>query len=348
MKICIVGSVGDNSVTCSGQILRTRVLKEYLEKEYGKENVIVVNTNDYKRNALKITISLFFSLVRCKVYIVMLSRNGRRVIYPIMHLYKRVFKKHVFNNVIGGGYAESIADNPKLIKYTKSFDVNWVQSQSMLDNLNKIDVHNVEVLPNSKPQRISEMISDRSANASNRFIFCTFSRVMKDKGIEDAIKAVELANATRGKNDIFLWIYGSVESNYQEQFEQVINISSKNIEYKGYVSPEETTDVLEKCYALLFPTVWSGEGFPGTVLDGFAAGLPVFATDWNCNAEVISNGLTGGIYDVSDKDALKNYILWAVENENEIDKMRRNCVVEAERYTPENVMPIIFSKINQC
>jgi glycosyltransferase involved in cell wall biosynthesis len=45
---------------------------------------------------------------------------------------------------------------------------------------------------------------------------------------------------------------------------------------------------------MLFPTYWQGEGFPGAIIDAFVSGVPVIASDWNMNREIIiheKNGL---------------------------------------------------------
>lgn len=57
----------------------------------------------------------------------------------------------------------------------------------------------------------------------------------------------------------------------------------------------QSTEVLKNYDALLFPTYYEGEGFAGTIIDAFAAGLPVIASDWKYNSEIIKQGITGVI-----------------------------------------------------
>ncbi|MFR3494185.1 MAG: glycosyltransferase [Blautia sp.] len=56
--------------------------------------------------------------------------------------------------------------------------------------------------------------------------------------------------------------------------------SPQYIRYKGMVPFNQSTEVLKNYDALLFPTYYEGEGFAGTIIDAFAAGLPVIASDW--------------------------------------------------------------------
>ena len=89
----------------------------------------------------------------------------------------------------------------------------------------------------------------------------------------------------------------------------------------------------------MFPTYWEGEGFPGTFIDCFASGLPIIATDWNYNAEIIKNNLTGYIYKRdSDNYNLIKEIKLSLENVEQINKMRKNCLKEYKKYNPQNVI----------
>ena len=118
------------------------------------------------------------------------------------------------------------------------------------------------------------------------------------------------------------------------------------IHYGGILPFDKASQVLNQYYMLLFPTTFYGEGFPGTIIDAYASGLPVIASDWRFNPELIEKDYTGLIYDHEEPDALIRCIIYAVNNPNKIDSMRKNCIHEAQKYTPDNVMPIIFNKID--
>ena len=70
----------------------------------------------------------------------------------------------------------------------------------------------------------------------------------------------------------------------------------KNISYKGTIKQEESCIILKKYFALLFPTYYKGECFAGTIIDAFTAGIPVFASDWHDNKNIIKDNITGRIY----------------------------------------------------
>ena len=344
-KVAIVGSVGYVEETSSGQVIRTRILRQALVEHYGEKGVYMINTSSYTRHAIPIVLRTIASLFVADTYIVILSGNGRKVFFPILRFFKKVFGKRVLNNVIGGDYAESVRKYPKYIKYSNSFDVNWVQMPSMKREVENEGIRNVEVLPNSKPLVIVKP-EDLAQNSAKPYRFCTFSRVSKAKGTELAIEAIERINRQAGETVAELTIFGKPDEDYAEEFKQVMARSTDAIRYGGVIAFDQASKVLSDYYMLLFPTTFYGEGFPGTILDAYASGLPVLASDWKFNPELIESGKTGELYDHNDHEAFYALVKAAVEDPEAVDAMRIHCVEEAEKYTPANVMPIIFDKID--
>lgn len=116
---------------------------------------------------------------------------------------------------------------------------------------------------------------------------CTFSRVLKEKGIEDAIEAVTYINE-QNKREIFsLDIYGQIDDAYKGDFMMMQRNFPEYINYGGIIRFDRSTEVLRNYYALIFPTYYEGEGFAGTLIDAMAAGVPVIASDWKYNTEIV-------------------------------------------------------------
>lgn len=345
-KVALIGSIGYGESTSSGQVIRTRILLNALEEHYGKEKVYLINTSDYRHHAMKIVFRTIVSLFECKTYIVILSGNGRKVFFPVLILYKNLFGKRVLNNIIGGDYAESVRKYPRYIKYSNAFDVNWVQMPSMKKEVEDEGIINVEVLPNSKPLKIV-MKEELRSGSEKPFRFCTFSRVSKEKGIETAIRAIEQINQETGERIVELTIYGKPDDDYKERFDSVLASVTDAIHYGGVISFDKTSEVLQDYFMLLFPTTFYGEGFPGTILDAYASALPVIASDWKFNPELIKEGETGYIYDHTNFDQFVECLKKSIANPKAVDSMRENCVLEAKKYVPETVMPIVFSRIEE-
>lgn len=340
-KIGLIGSVCLDRKSSSGQAIRTTILYNALVSRYGDNRIVLVNTHNRKSSKLSTLLDSIKCIFRCKDIIVMVSSNGRKFYYPILYYASKLLKKRVFNNVIGGNFAEFVENNPKGKKYISAFKVNWIQMQGQVNELIDLGVKNVELLQNTKEQKA--LSEDELEDYSDEiFKFCTFSRISIPKGIEIAIKAIEGINKDAGRVVATLDIYGIPDDDYKERFERVMKQTTEVISYGGYVDFNRTIDVLKNYYALLFPTTFFGEGFPGTVWDALAAGIPTIATNWRYNSEVIHDGKTGLIYDYDHPELLKEKILFSINNRNLINEMKRNCIEDACNYAPDKVFPVVF------
>ena len=97
-------------------------------------------------------------------------------------------------------------------------------------------------------------------------------------------------------------------------------------------------DKLAKFDVMLFPTYWQGEGFPGVVIDAYIASLPIMATDWNLNRDVIEDGVTGWIIPPHDVNALAEKMKYAIDHPDEIRQMAQNCRKQAAKYDSRVVL----------
>lgn len=112
---------------------------------------------------------------------------------------------------------------------------------------------------------------------------------MEEKGIGDAIIAKRHVNELLGKKVFLLDIYGPIVKEYEETFSRLNEMFPEHINYCGVVSSGMPADVFKQYFLLLFPTYYQGEGFAGTILDAYAAGVPIVASDWHYNSEIVND-----------------------------------------------------------
>ena len=263
-----------------------------------------------------------------------MSGNGLKVFLPLLYFAKKMLKICVYHNVIGGELASYAIRNPKCVKYLKSFDANWVEFSKMVKDLGDIGITNCDVVPNFKELDTKHALKTVSENGKCKF--CMFSRVMAEKGISDAIEAVSNYNSGH-EQKIKLEIWGPVEDRYKDEFYEYVS-------YMGCADFNKSVESITDNIALLFPTYWRGEGFPGTIIDAYSAAVPVIATDWNANSEIIRNFETGWVYPNDKVKNLEESIAYAVEHYDEMISMRKNCSLMATRYTSDFVMRRIIEK----
>ncbi len=335
-KIAIIGHFGGNETFLDGQTVKTKVLCAELEKT-GKYNIYKVDTYYKKHNLIRLLWQTFRVLFFYNEIFVLLSREGMKTYFPLLYYFTKLRHIRIFHDVIGGNLDGYVKKYPKWQKYLNAFDVNWVETQRMKSKLKELGVLNAEVLPNFKNlQNISA-----TEYSEPVFQFCTFSRVMKEKGIENAVQVVNRINEEYGRTTCKLDIYGAIDAGYADGFETLKKSFGDAIKYGGLVPFAESVSVLKNYYALLFPTFWDGEGFPGTILDAYASAIPVIASDWNYNNELVCHMKTGIIYPSDEFADLYEAIKWSIEHRDEINFMRKNCAEEYLQYKPESVMEVI-------
>lgn len=136
-------------------------------------------------------------------------------------------------------------------------------------------------------------------------------------------------------------IYGPLEEKFKYEF--LSNIKNEpNISYNGTLNQGEILTTLNKYDALLFPTYYKGEGFPGTILEAYMAGVPVIASDWKYNSEIIENKVTGLICEPHSVKSIVNCIKMLNNNFEKYKNMPLNCKKNAEEFSEKKVAPILF------
>lgn len=343
-KVAIIGHFGGSEKFLDGQTVKTKILYNELSVH---TNWCIKKIDTYYRtkNPVKLLLQTIFTLISTKNIIVLLSGNGMKFYFPLLNFAGRVFKARVYHDVIGGNLDSYIKQNLKFVKYLNGFSVNWVETRQLKNRIEDYGIKNCEVIPNFKHLNILPE-SELCLEENKPLRFCTFSRVMKEKGIEDAIMAVEMINSRAGETVCTLDIYGQIDSGYERQFSLVMSNAAAYISYKGVVPFDKSVEAIKDYDVLLFPTYWDGEGFPGTIVDAYSAGLPVIATNWNCNSELVKDGVTGVLYMRENKNSLKVAIEKFMGYDCQLrTEMKKNCLFTAKEYMPEKWIDIIKHQI---
>lgn len=75
--------------------------------------------------------------------------------------------------------------------------------------------------------------------------------------------------------------------------------------YGGVLDPAAVPAVLRECDALLLPTYYRGENYPGVVVEALQCGTPVIATRWRGIPELIEDGESGLLVEPRSVDELE-------------------------------------------
>ena len=342
--VSVIGHFGNSKLLLNGQTVKTRIVTDELCKQLGNDDVLKFDTEGGKSTLLKAPFQSLKALKKAKNVIIFPAHNGLRVYVPLLSFFRKFFKNRKLHYVVIGGWLPKFLKTRKsLAKKLKRFDEIYVETNTMKRALEEQGFTNIVIMPNCKDLKILKP-EELVYPTGEPYKLCTFSRVMKEKGIEDAVNAVKEVNEEAGRTIYTLDIFGQVDSAQVQWFEDLKTTFSDYVNYRGVVDYDKSVDVLKNYFALLFPTYYDGEGFAGTLLDAFSAGVPVIASDWKYNAEIVNDNV-GFIYSIGDEQAFWKLLKSIAENPAMLLDKKLQCLVEAERYKPENVVKILTEQL---
>lgn len=344
-KVSVLGHFGEGKNLLNGQTVKTKIITEELQRRLGREQVLRIDTHGGWKNLIKAPLQVFRALKDSKHVIIFPAHNGLRVYAPLLSLQRRFFRnRKIHYVVIGGWLPQFLLTRKYLAADLKRFDGIYVETNTMAAALKAQGFDNVAVMPNCKKLKLlaeRELVYASGAP----YKLCTFSRVMKEKGIEDAVNAVEAVNAALGYQAYSLDIYGQVDTTQTIWFNNLKTRFPKFVRYCGYVDASQSVDVLRGYFALLFPTHFYTEGIPGTIIDAYAAGIPVIAAKWESFSDVVDGGVTGLGYDFGNQAQLEQILIQIAQKPQMLLKLKGDCLNKAGRYLPEKVVSALCEKI---
>lgn len=334
--IGICGHFANEKNLLNGQTVKTKIVTNELIRQLGQNQISTIDTHNWKKNPFKLLIQTFNLIKKSENIIILPAHRGVKVFVPLFLILNLFFNRKLHYIVIGGWLPEMLNNNILLRNRLKKFDGIYVETISMMNSLKNLGLENVSVVPNFK---VTKILKENELIFSQKkpFKICTFSRVMKEKGIEDAINAINKINTNSKEMVYTLDIYGQIENGYEDRFKELQKKFPSYINYKGLVEFDKATDILKNYFILLFPTKYEGEGFPGTVLDAFAAGIPVVATNWKYNSEIITDMKTGFIYN-NQIDDLEYLLKDLALHPKKVQPLKALCLQEIHKYNPNIVI----------
>lgn len=332
-KIIVIGAINEGRAATCGETAKNQIFISRFRELFS--TVITVDTLNWKRRPW----------VLVKILFVLLFNRGAKVIisasraasYLIAFLHYVPLKKSVYFWAIGGDLHIAVSKGIFKIGHLKSLRYILVEGENMKSELNKYGLDNVKVVPNAKPIIYTPEITKKGDSDTFRFVF--LSRVHPHKGIKEIYEATKILNAKGYGERFIVDIYGKIEESFTTTFNSYID-ELPNLSYKGFLNltQQDGYKTLASYDIMLFPTYWGGEGFPGVVIDANMAGLPIVATDWNMNREVIKDGITGYLIPPHDSATLASCMERFILRDIDLYTMKRACAEHVKNYDYRNVV----------
>jgi glycosyltransferase involved in cell wall biosynthesis len=259
------------------------------------------------------------------------DENAIKILIPIAVILKYIFKTKIYYNVIGGWLPDFLKKNKYMQSCLKKLDGIFVQTTTLKNELAGFNINKVYIFPNFKNIKIfkeDELLSNNDLPLR----ICFMSRITEQKGVEEMIRVIKHIN--RNKVKYILDIYGPVSDEYKQRFAELEKDFPSYIRFKGVVEPLKTSDMLKNYFLQLFPTKYRTEGFPGSILDSFCAGVPVadLGNGGASEADVFPRCQT-----IRDARRCKSEFLSAAFQYSGDDGVRRQSTADAESFASDYV-----------
>lgn len=347
-KVSICGHFGLGKEFFDGQTVKTRNIYRALLKYISVDNINVIDTYNWKKAPFSLFIKVLKASFNSKNIIILPAHNGVKVFLPLFAFLKR-FLGYRLHYVVIGEWLYNLVDNNKWLKiFLNEIDYIYVETEFFKNLLEEnLFLKNIIVMPNFKDLNIINR-NDLKSNETNTcdLKFCMFARVMKEKGVEDAINVVYKINKDYGYKKCSLDIYGVIDKTYEADFKNLISQFSQFIRYCGCVGPNKSVEILKNYDLLLFPTKFYTEGVPGTIIDAYAAGIPVIAAKWQSADEIIKNGITGLIFEFNNSADFEKKVKKYIDLDDDLKyKYKINCLNMSNKFLPENIITKLVQRL---
>lgn len=300
-KIIFIGPLSRTEKPEGGDQFKNKILVALFQDYFTVE---IVNSLRWKKNVfffIKIINLVFFK--RSGILVISVSYKSALLFIRLLHFFRYPLNQTIYF-VIGGYAGKYIKQNQKLlpiISQLKCIIVEGALIKKEMDSpLLKSPVH---IIPNIK--QFNKNFYPVKPVMTDKFKFVFLSRIIPEKGIADIFEASSMIRANHPELDFSITFYGPLESSFSNTFKECLD---SNHLYGGSLDlvsgQEESYKKLSEFGCMLFPTRYKSEGFPGVIVDAFICGLPVIATRWNMNEEIIEDKWNGLLVPPGDIKAL--------------------------------------------
>jgi glycosyltransferase involved in cell wall biosynthesis len=166
------------------------------------------------------------------------------------------------------------------------------------------------------------MAKAQSLRDDTKFTFCFVGRIVGDKGINELITAFEKLKDEKG-DSVRLLLVGPKEDYLDPLKPDTNEMMDEDEDIVLFGSQSDVRPYYAASDAFVFPSY--REGFPNTVLEAGAMGLPSIVTDINGCNEIITNNENGLIIPSHDADAIYNAMKYFAENKDAIKVMGKKA-----------------------
>ena len=343
VKIGLCGYFDNQHTIANGQTLRTFSITEQLKLEIGKENITVLDYSEWKNRPIHILLCYIKLLCSNDTVILFPDENAVRLIIPLALFVKLFHHTKIYYNVIGGWLPIFVSNHKYFRKFIIKLDGLFVQTFTLRESLLTQGIENIDILPNFRILDYQNLKYSQLDHATRQLKLCYLSRIEEPKGFEEMIKVVKDVNSNSIK--CTLDIYGPIQKGYESIFDTIKGDFPAYIRYCGVLDWNQINNVLCNYDIQLFPTKYRTEGFPGSVLDSFYAGVPVLASAWNSARDIFDDGVNGLLFEFENYIDMKSKLELLINDRGFLNTIKIGSREEGQKYTGGKCIKVMLDRI---
>lgn len=342
-KILVLGYFGYANNQLDGQTVKTRNVYDLLKRHH-LGVVKKYDTFDYRQNPLSL-VYLFSNLVTSNAVVIIPCLNNLTYLFPIVYFLSKIFRFKIIHIGVGGWQLEYFKGNERFkphklhLNLSKKIKVIMPEINSVTESLKtELNFKNVETFPNFRFFN-QDTISNRNI-VTEKLKLVFMARINKKKGYDTVFEFMNFAK--RDKLNVEVSFYGPIEDLDKDDFLRKVDADKEYINYGGVLEADDIYSKLSTCDLLLLPTQFFTEGFPGSVLDAYIAGVPVIVTRWKHATEFVDDGETGFIVPFENpQQEFNEKILLLYHDRVRLSEMKQNAKIKSYNYSSEYAWQIL-------
>lgn len=121
-----------------------------------------------------------------------------------------------------------------------------------------------------------------------------------------------------------------------------ISLDLSQVVFYGHLNQDELEQKIWSETDVLINPSMVAESFGMVVIEAYAKGIPVLASDSGALPEIVKEGKTGWIFKSGDWYDLRHRLEFIIANQQTVKELSVNCLKEAERYAMANYLKELF------